>query len=386
MDGKAKLALSHSSGIFASKRLFDIFAGFAEMRPLLGKCLITDKIEETMSRVRESEGEIAVLASGDPLFFGIARRILEAIPAEEVEVHPALSSVQLAFARIRETWEDAFFLSLHGGREREWAIEDLPLLSDFHQKLAILTGGGNTPGKICELLPADANVFILERLGYEDEKVFRGKPKDFSGREFREPNLIIVKALKSGLPVLGLRGGEFEHARGLITKDEVRAVALHKLRLPGSGVLWDIGAGSGSVSIEAKRLSPLLKVYAIDKDAARAGDIRVNINRLSAGSVIVVEGEAPGALSGLPAPDRVFIGGSGERLADIVGHVTDVMRRGVIVIAAATIETLGEATEALGRCGIEAEIVNLSVSRAEPVGRKRFMKAMNPVFLIRGEK
>jgi precorrin-6Y C5,15-methyltransferase (decarboxylating) len=198
---------------------------------------------------------------------------------------------------------------------------------------------------------------------------------------------MLVKApLKENSFVIGLNEADFAHEKGLITKDEVRAVVLHKLMLPRKGVLWDIGAGSGSVSIEAKRLAPGLDVYAVEKDPLRVEHIKENVKRFRAGGINILQGTAPSALEGLPAPERVFVGGAGENLFPIVESVSRAMEKGVLVIAAITLETLDEALSSFNVNGFKTEICAASISRGEHVGERHYMKALNPVFLIKGTK
>lgn len=357
-----------------------MFGGYPEFEAHRGRCRVMDGVEETASFLKRERGNAAVLASGDPLFFGIGRRLLEEFTERKVELHPAVSSMQLAFARVKASWEDAFFVSLHGPKKREWEIGDLPLLLEFHAKLVILTGGETTPQKIASVLPSDVRVYVLERLGYPDERLREGRPSSIKRMKFRDPNLMLVMSELSDMPVFGLKEGEFGHTRGLITKDEVRAVVLHKLRLPRRGVFWDIGAGSGSVSIEAKRLSPALRVYAVEKDTSRAKNILVNSKRLA--GVQVIQGGAPAVLKGLPTPDRVFIGGSGRGRAGVVKYVSSRMKKGVVVAAAITLESLNETSDTLKAEGFSLDFSSISVSRAEPLKGRRYLRALNPVFVI----
>ncbi|MDA8169435.1 MAG: precorrin-6y C5,15-methyltransferase (decarboxylating) subunit CbiE [Nitrospiraceae bacterium] len=386
LGAMAEARLRESEAILASGRLYEVFSGYPCFDGLKGKLKVIDRIEDTVSYIREAaDAGVSVLASGDPLFFGIGRVLLEEFPPEMVEIHPAVSSVQLAFARVKKTWEDALFISLHGKKLRKWEARDLPLLLCTHEKIAVLTGGENTPSKIAAFLPENAIVHVLERLGYADEKMTTAAPSDIVNMEFGEPNLMVVedKNKKTGQAITGLKEEEFLHERGLITKDEVRAIVLHKLRLPVQGVFWDIGAGSGSISIEAKRLSPGLKVYAIEKDLARANDISVNAEKLCAGAVNVITGGAPDMLAGLPAPQRVFIGGSGGMLEELIEAAARVMEGGIIVVAAITIESLSGAAGAFKKQGFKYDICQVSVARAEPVSGRDCMKAQNPVFILR---
>ncbi len=440
--------LAGSDVILASPRLYETFVGreafylsAADASPLSHRIKVIPKVEDTVSFLRGFKGEASVLASGDPLFFGIGGVLLSEFPPEEVKIYPAVSSVQLAFAKAGKSWEDAFFMSLHGPKKRRWKPEDLPLLASIHPKLAILTGGENRPCEIARFLPEDSKVYVLERLGLPDEKMTvttASKIKNEGASEikkagpskpdFSEPNLMIVET-GGGMTVemgggkaedqkqkqnqkvrFGLEESDFEHYKkssgtrggnssdingGLITKDEARAVILHKLRLPLEGVLWDIGAGSGSVGIEAKRLSPNLDVYMVERDPERLAQAYRNAVRSQAGGITMVQGEAPEALAGLPAPDRVFIGGSGGRLADTIKFASGAIRAGgIIVVSAVTLESIGEALSLFskeGFCSVDA--VSVAASRMEPVGKprendgrkdqKNYLKALNPVFIIR---
>lgn len=383
---KASLALRSSWTILASKRLNDVFSGYQEYPALSEKIRVINGVDETISLIRETSEAVSVIASGDPMFFGIGTRIAEALPEADVEIYPALSSVQLAFSKIRLPWHDAFFLSLHGNVKREWGIEDVPQLAERQGKLVILAGGENTPGKIARSLPAGARVYVLERLGFEDEAVKEGNPEEISQMTFRTPNLMVVVYESPESVAFGLEEAEFIHERGLVTKDEVRAAALHKLRLPAKGVLWDVGAGSGSVSIEAKRLCPALHVYSIERDSARVEQIRENCVSLRAGGINIVHGEASSALEGLPAPDRVFIGGAGRGLSSVIEQVLKRMERGIIVVSAITLESLSEAREALRAQGLSHHVTSISVSRSQPLEGREYMKALNQIFLIKAEK
>ncbi len=183
--------------------------------------------------------------------------------------------------------------------------------------------------------------------------------------------------------VFGLTEGEIHHKEGMITKDEVRAVSLHRLRLPLRGVLWDIGAGSGSVSIEAARLSPFLRVYAIERDPDMVEIIRTNRDRLGSPNLEILRAEAPDGLDKLPRPDRVFIGGSGGRLREILGTVSALMEVGIIVANITRVEALSEAMEVLKKENFLVDVTQVSVSRGVTLGGLTHLRALNPVFVLR---
>ncbi len=389
--------------ILASRRLFDIFKGYDIFEKVKDRILIINNVDETIETIRARlnsvKTHIILLASGDPMFFGIGRRVLGEFGYDTVDIIPDLSSLQVASSRIKIPWDDAFFLSLHGGpdplkkRHLPYILDDIPSLLIRYRKLAILTDSVNNPSRIAETLECfskdedPVTIHVCERLGYDDERIIIGTPDEIKNISFREPNIVIV-ILKDHTvetsPVFGLTENEIEHTRGLITKDEVRAVTVHKLRLPSKGVVWDVGAGSGSVSLEIAGISPSLKVYAIEKDACEINNLKTNIKRLRRWNVIPVEGEAPHVFGGLEKPGRVFIGGSGGRLEEIILQISGIMAEGVIVINATILENMNTAVKILKESDFDVDLTVLNVSRMKSLISGSHLSSLNPVFIIRG--
>jgi precorrin-6Y C5,15-methyltransferase (decarboxylating) len=401
--------------ILASPRLFDVFNKYDEYQAVKERVKVISKVPETISFISDwfsqsamrdpqsAMQSLVLLASGDPLFFGIGRRMVKEFGKERVEIVPDLSSVQEAFSRINEPWDDAFFISLHGGpdiakrRALPYEVTDIPALLQRYSKMGILTDRENNPGTIARVLrsairdpQSEIVMHVCEHLGYPDEKIVSGTVDELAARSFADPNVVILQKSKVGSEKpevrFGLREDDIVHERGLITKDEVRAVTLHKLRLPDKGVFWDVGAGSGSVSLEAARLCPELRIIAIEKELKRIDAIAENKRRFFADNIELVSKAAPEALADLPAPDRVFIGGSGGSLGDIVKLVAAVMASGIVVINAATLETLQEAMAGLEVQGFTVDVSEISVSRSKVIAGKRLMSALNPVFIVKGER
>ncbi len=299
-------------------------------------------------------------------------------------------------------------MSLHGGpdpkkrRRLEYEISELPSLLQRHGKMAVLTDKTNGPVEIAkELLKPSAfssqlsasKIYVCEKLGYDNEKITEGTPEEIVNKSFEYPNIVIVKKPEQvgaihelPLPVFGLKEDEIEHSKGLITKNEVRAVTIHKLRLPQKGILWDIGAGSGSVSIEAARLCPELKVYAVEKSGEQLEHIKDNKGKFEISNIEIVRGEAPAVLQDLSVPDRVFIGGSGGNLEEIVKAAGLQISSGLVVINATTIETLNEAVQSLEKENFSVDVCEVSISRSKTVAQKKHMRALNPIFIVTGEK
>lgn len=421
LEMKASRALLDSDVVLSNGRLLDVFKGYSEYEDVKGRIIEHNTVYEMLDYIAENheKKKISLLAAGDPMFFGIGRLVIERLGREAAEIYPDLSSIQVAFSRARVTENNAFLVSLHGGpdpekrRRLEYELSEVPGLLARYGKLAVLTDRENNPSKIAEELTkpsavsgqlAAVKMYVCEKLGYEDEKITEGSPSDIAKRPFEHPNVVIVTSEKvnkreSGKasstfehsntqtvkPVFGLREDEIPHARGLITKDEVRAVAIHKLRLPRNGVMWDVGAGSGSVSIECAKISPGLDIYAVEKKDEQTEIIKENVEKFGITNVTLIESEAPGALDGLPRPDRVFIGGSGGEIGRIVEEIRNNMRSGIVVVNAVTIETLNDAVHALEKNGFTVNISEVSVSRSKQIGTKRQMNALNPIFVISGE-
>lgn len=405
LEKKAAELVIGADVVLVNSRLLDVFKTYTEYAAVADKIIVHPDVYETLDYIKDhyKEKRLVLLAAGDPMFFGIGRLVVERFGRDSVEVFPDLSSIQVAFSRIRETSNNALLISLHGGpdpskrRRLEHEITELPGLLQQHGKMAILTDKVNSPEKIAGVISIFhplCRMYVCERLGYPDEKIYEGTPAEIANGSFAHPNIVIIvrnpesqiSNIQSSATVFGLKEDEIAHSKGLITKDEVRAVTLHKLRLPQTGVLWDIGAGSGSVSIEAARLCPGLKVYAIEKNIDLINLINGNKEKFHTMNIEVINREAAEAVKELPAPDRVFIGGSGGRLGDIVAAAGEKMVSGIIVINGATIETLNEAVQCLEKENFNVEITEVSISRSKLIVGKRHMSALNPIFIIKGER
>lgn len=434
LDKRAREIILNSSIILASKRLFEVFKGYDEFEGVKDRVKVINNVDETIEFItaelhKNGSAErkisdfrtsslpsfrtIVLLASGDPMFFGIGRRAVREFGKENVEIIPDLSSIQLAFSRIKEPWDDAFLMSLHGGPDPEkrrrlpYEITDIPSMLQNHNKIAILTDKENNPTIIAKsFLKSSAlphfrtsalKIYVCERLGYNDERIIEGTPQEIAEMTFSEPNVVIViraveqqnsRAVEKTEADIrfGLTENDISHSRGLITKDEVRAVVIHKLRIPQKGVFWDIGAGSGSVSIEVARMCSHMKVYAVERNEEQINHIVENKKRFNISNMEIISGEAPEVLEGLPLPDRIFIGGSGGRLRDIINAIDCKIASGIIVLTATTLETLNMAIALFKEKGYYIDVLEVSISRLKPIGKGHHLSSQNPVFIITGMK
>ncbi|HVA50995.1 MAG TPA: precorrin-6y C5,15-methyltransferase (decarboxylating) subunit CbiE [Pirellulales bacterium] len=349
------------------------------------KLAIRDNLKEIAARLQVETRRVVVLASGDPLFYGIAGYLATKVGRDRLEVLPNISSMQLAFARLKESWHDAALVSCHAK-----PIEDAMDVIRDAKKVGIFTDDENTPGRIArELLKAGIGGFrahVCENLGGSDERVTSCDLAELAERSFAPLNvLVLIKQAQT--PAIHRRDWTFgipeeafyqrQPLKGLITKTEVRVLSLAKLRLRPGNLVWDIGAGSGSVSIEAALLGA--KVWAIEKNKEDCEIIRRNIEKFETPQVTVVHGIAPAALTDLPDPDAVFIGGSGGEMAELVRLCRERLTAGGrLAINVATLENLGE---------VPADDVTLvQISRTRPILNLHRLEALNPVFVACWEK
>ena len=370
--------------LFGGERLLNLFP---EVKG--EKITIKRNLPEVEERIRENLGrkKLVVLASGDPNFFGIAGYLVKKLGKEHIEIIPNISSVQLAFARIKESWEDAAFVSVHG-REPEEILEAL----SRSRKIAVLTDERWNPGAVAKFLlergVIGVRVYLCENLGTEGEKVAEMSLPELSLMEkFAPLSLLILLREREPARVFGIPEEELAHRRGLITKQEIRAIALSKLRLSERSILWDIGAGSGSLSIEASFLARKGRIFAVERNPEQIRLLKENVRRFEAWNVEVIRAEAPEGLDELPDPDAVFIGGSGGRMGEILDVVCRRLKRGGRIVAnAATLESMNTAAEGLKRKGFEVEIALVNVARSKGVANLTRLQSLNPVFVITGSR
>jgi len=362
--------------------------------------LASDRPEQIVGPVEDAlaAGRPAVLlASGDPLWFGIGRLLLQHFGAARLRFQPAPSSLQLAFARLGRPWQDASWISLHG-RDPE------PLAAALQKRpaaLAVLTdpgrGGAEEVRRILAAsgLEAAYAFWLGERLGHPEERVQRLAPGEPLPVDCDPLHLVLLiaeppppPADPAALPLFGLEDGLFlqhDDRPGLMTKREVRIQLLADLELPAAGVLWDVGAGVGSVGLEALRLRPGLALWALEARGGSAALITANAERLGVRPAGIQEGRAPEALAQLPDPDRVLIGGGGRERAAVLAAVLQRLRPGgVVVIPLATLEALAELRPLLEQAGCRVAVAQHQAWRGAPLADGTRLAPLNPVLVLKG--
>jgi len=336
--------------------------------------------------------KIAVLVSGDPGIFSIQKLLRQKIPGIEIETLPGLSALQYFCGKLGINWDDLRIVSLHGRNTVNLADELC-----IHPRICVFTGGINSPDAICRRLNAfnTGNVMVTvgERLSYPEERIIKGDLERISGMEFGPLTMMlleretVVATDGNGFETSGWPDDFFTRGETPITKEEIRAVSLAKLRLRLADIVYDIGAGTGSVTVETAWRCKNGWVYALEKNPQAGRLVLDNVRRFGLANVQVVNGEAPAALAGLPEPDRVFIGGSGGKLPEIVAWLSGLKKGLRVVINSVTLETTGAALASLTKNGFDhLETVTVSIARSRQAGAKHFMKAVNPVTIISAEK
>jgi precorrin-6Y C5,15-methyltransferase (decarboxylating) len=362
----------------------------AERRPIGGDLHETTTQLAALAKHRR----LAVVASGDPLFYGVARYLCDKLGKESFEVLPHVSSMQLAFARVKETWEEAFLTNL--------ATHPLESVLDrirVAETVGLFTSETEGPPEIARTLLARGldyfRAYVCENLGGPDERVTQGELADIAGMEF-DPLNVVILVRKPGRPDRPAKPARFRRfgnpddffvqsrpKSGLITQSEVRALALAQMAIQPGSVVWDIGAGSGSVAIEAAQLSDPGTVYAIEQDAADYHLIIANAGTFGVRNLKAIHGTAPGVFADLPAPDAIFAGGDGREVAHILEAAWQRLRPGgQLVVHVATIENLSATCAVLRRVAGEVRALLVNIARGvEQLESLRF-ESLNPTYLL----
>jgi len=373
--------------LVGGRRLLDYFRETSARKQVIDR-KISEAIDFIKAQMKTQT--VVVLASGDPLFFGIGSILIKALGPENVDVYPNISSVAAAFARIKEPWSQVQVVSLHG-RQNDRAIHDA---LNRGKTVAVFTDPANNPARIAQRLLAAGyahlTMCVLESLGSTTEKIDWYQLGRAAGMTFSEPNLLILKQVSGQnetrkTPHLGIPDQDFAHEKGLITKSEIRAVSLAKLQLRPGQVLWDLGAGSGSVSIEAALLVRDGKVIAVEKNEKRISQIKFNVDRFEASNVDVVQAVLPDGLAELPPPDRVFIGGGGRDLKEIIKAAASFLAaNGIVVVNTVLTPNVIAATETLASLGFKTSMVQVQVNHSRQMPWAERLEAQNPVWIVSG--
>lgn len=399
--------LQQAQLVIGGSRTLQLFVDHID--PAAKQLDLSGSLSQVPEWIRSAQAEnlhVVVLATGDPLCHGIAAYLASRLCIEAIEVIPNVSTLQLACARLGLPWQDMKFSSVHSKDAGEWLEGAEPshglyaLLRDIrqHDRLAILTSPENTPDRIARMLiteglAVDFEMAVVERLCQPKERTVSGMAITAAAQmPFADPNVVLLwrSTLRQHPVLFGLADASYEQRhpeKGLITKNEIRAVSLARMQLRANSVVWDIGAGSGSVGLEAARLCSQGHVYAIEKNPDDSAIVRANRKNLGISNHTLIHAKAPDGLQPWPDPDAVFVGGSGGELAELIRLILARLKpEGWLVMNFVTLENLGVAVETLKALGFIWDVLQLQASRSKPILHMNRMAAENPVWLVCAQK
>ena len=380
-------------GLVAPRRLL----GQLAEQPSGCETCCSDDLHQALEMLQRWHGagkRCVVLASGDPLWFGIGRTLLQRFPADDLCFHPAATSLQQLFARLKRPWQDVSWASLHGRDDDDLRQK----LRRWPAALVVLTdpGKGGVAGVAAALRNAQLghryDMWVAERLGHPQERLRRVQLDDLPS-DIAPLNLVLLLRRaaphNTSRPRLGMDDGlwqQYEDHPGLMTKREIRVLLLAELDPPPRGVLWDLGAGVGSVAIEAMGLSPGLDVHAVERRIGAEALIRRNAVAMGCNEqhLHVYCASASAVLAQLPDPDRVLIGGGGDRLQVLQQAAARLRPGGRIVIPLATLEAFGPLQHHLKQAGLVVQSLQALISRGSEVGGQTRLQPLNPVTILTG--
>ena len=379
----AQRAMDEADCLIGSKRML-------ELVDVAGRACHAAVLARDIAQIIREDGNsqsFVVLLSGDTGFYSGAKKLLEALGDMDVAVLPGIGSLSYFCAKLRRPWENVRAISLHG--------RDGDLVREVRTHEAVFTLLGGEHGvhdalrRLCAAQLGSVCVYIGERLGYAQERIVSGMAEELLEGTYDPLSVMLIENPKADEVVVthGLPDDDFERDETPMTKEEVRSVILSKLRLTRSAVVYDVGSGSGSVSVEAALQANRGTVYAIEMKESAAALTKRNADRFGPSNLHVILGKAPDALQPLPAPTHAFIGGSSGNMAQIIECLLEKNPAVRIVASAVTLETVAELTE-ISKSFVCSDIAEISVSKPRTLGRYRLMTAQNPVyvFTMQGKK
>jgi len=390
-------------GASRTLKLFAVQIAHAEQKDLTGHL---KNVPIWITEALQANQQVVVLATGDPLCHGIASYLYKKLPADQLQIISNISSIQLAFAQIGLSWQDAKIVSVHSKDANEWTKgagpdhDFYPLLQAIFNsdKLAVLTGPENSPDRIARMMLIENiaeqfEISVAENLLCDDEKVIHGESVAFIAEQSFNGNDVVIlnrKQPNQSNILFGLQDSDFHQRKpdkGLITKREVRAVSLARMQLKPDSIVWDIGAGSGSVGLEAARLCQKGYVYAVEKNTADFEIAGKNSDQLGVYNYHLINNKAPLGLENWPTPDAIFVGGTGGELADLIHLCLNRLSpEGWLVMNFVTIENMTTAIETLKKLDTHWDMTQLQASRSHAILHMYRMQAENPVWVVSAQR
>lgn len=383
MTIQASQAVETSDVLFASERHKGLVRrGFEPMEPI---ATVAGRIDAAC----RSGKRVSVLVSGDPCLYSLLGLLERKLGEDRIEVLPGIGAIQTFCARMGVLWQDAKVVSGHG---RSLTVSALGYSVRTHAKTILFCDGERGASWAARAMLdeglEDVRMCVGERLSYPDERLARGTPEQITAMDFDSLCLVWFEnpAPQSGLPGFGIEDEAFVRGKIPMTKREVRVQVMAEMNVRPDSVVWDVGAGTGSVSIECARACPMGRVCAVEQKPEGVALIRENARKFHVNNLTVLEGKAPEICEGLPTPTHVFLGGTGGQMRGILDRLKSFHAPIRVTATAVTLESIGELTECFSDARFEnVRLSQVSVSRGETLGRYHLLKAMNPVLIASGD-
>ena len=376
LTAEALALINDADILIGAKRLIN---EFSELNKPSYNAYLSNDILEIIEKTDAEK--IAILVSGDVGFYSAAEKLTETLKDYSPNLIAGISSVSYFFAKCRLPWKDANLISCHG-------LDTNIVSSVRRNRFTFALTGKNIPELQKELVKygfGDLKVWIGEDLGSDEESIQESMISDLEGKEFSSLTVLIIEnpdfdsRIRTGIP-----DEEFIRGKVPMTKSEVRAVCLSKLSLSPTDIAYDIGCGTGSVTIEMAFSAYDGKVYAFDKNEEAIALLEQNCQKFHLDNVEAICGLAPECLKDLPVPDVAFIGGSSGNMDEIVSYLYGINDKMRFVITAVTLENAMAGLDSLKNVGISGDIVQVAVSKGRQIGDLHMLMAQNPIFIISG--
>ncbi len=385
---KAKEVMTRVHTVIAARRILPM------LQEACGACdtnfIAMGKINDTfinINKLLKDGKDVALTVSGDPLMYSMYRTICNHPISKdwEMDIIPGIGSLQMLGAAFGETMEDALLLSVHG---RSRSAGSIALAVTEHEKVFFLCSKEQGPAWLSQIMLDyhldHVTVFAGSNLSYEDESLEKGSPTEMAKKEF--PSLCVA-LIKNPNPrnivrPCFLSDIDFERNRTPMTKEEIRVLILHKLKINPDDIVWDIGAGTGSVSIECARQAPFGEVHAVERYPEAVAMIEKNKEKFDTQNLTIHEGYAISKLEELPVPTKVFIGGSAGELGHILEKIASYDKKITVVVSAVTIETIAEAAETISKYDEKYSVMQATIGRGRTIGNYHIMDTNNPVMIF----
>lgn len=382
---KSRTSIEAADCLIGAKRMLDTFSCLKK------ESFESINAEEIFDYINNSDNKVfCVLVSGDTGFYSISKKLTEMLKKnEQIEIEniPAVSSMQYFCSKLNLPWDTMKYVSAHG--------RNINIISTvmFNKKVFVLTGGDMGPQNICQILCSKGLGHLMasvgENLSYDNERIIEDSVYNIAKMNFESLAVMIIhnnEALDYSMSLRSIRDDEFITGKTPMTKSEVRTISISKLNLKNNSVVYDVGAGTGSVSVETALKLSDGTLYAIEKNEEAINLIKKNIEKFKAYNIEIIRNTAPDGLDDLPRPDCVFIGGSGGNLDEIIEAVLNKNPFVNVVINAITLESLNEALSCMEKYKFDCvDIVNAAISKCKKIGPYHMMTGHNPIYIISGK-